>query len=70
MAVYEEFYNKLFIRERVRAYNDIEEILNSYPIVIFIRGTPTEPQCKSSRVLLEYLTKMEIKFRHFNILTD
>ena len=70
MSAYEDFYNKLFVNERVLAYNEIEEMLASYPIVIFIRGSPTEPQCKSSRVLLDYLQKMEIKFRHFDVLQD
>ena len=43
MTAYEDYYNKLFINERVRAYNEIEELLASYPIVIFIRGTPNDP---------------------------
>ena len=54
----EKYYNKMFIDERVDAYNEIEEMLKSYPIVIFIRGSPNQPQCKQSKVLVEYLTKV------------
>ena len=35
-----------------------------------MRGDVQEPKCKSSRVLVECLTKMEIKFRTFDILID
>jgi glutaredoxin-related protein len=42
----------LFINERIKAYDEIDEILRSYPIVIFIRGTPEKTDCKSSKVLV------------------
>jgi glutaredoxin-related protein len=70
MDTYEEYYRKLFINERVRAFNEIEEILNSYAIIIFIRGPPNEPKCPQSQLLVEYFTKMEIKFRSYDILGD
>jgi hypothetical protein len=39
MDTYEEYYRKLFLNERIRAYNEVEEILSSFPIVVFIKGT-------------------------------
>jgi hypothetical protein len=40
---YDEYYRKIFMNERVKAYNEIEELLGSYPIMIFIRGNPGDP---------------------------
>ena len=35
-----------------------------------MRGDPKEPKCKSSKILIECLTKMEIKFKSYDILVD
>ena len=35
-----------------------------------MRGDPKDPKCKSSKILIECLTKMEIKFKSYDILID
>ena len=52
------------------AFKEIEMHLKSAAIVIFIRGDQKDPQCKASRMLVECLTKMQIKFKSIDILKD
>lgn len=52
MSAYDEYYRKMFVTERVRAYNEIEEILASYPILLFMKGTPETTTCSSTKVLI------------------
>ena len=70
LGAYERLYKEQFNEERTIAYEEINQKLCIYPICVFIRGTHTNPQCKSSKKMLELLNKMEIKFRSFNILED
>ena len=49
---------------------EIEEILNSAPMVGFIKGTPSEPKCKFTRRLLGHFNQIEVTFKHFNILEN
>jgi Grx4 family monothiol glutaredoxin len=35
-----------------------------------MRGDTIDPKCKSSKILLECFTKMDIKFKTFDILID
>ena len=48
----------------------IKLILNSAPIVVFIKGTPEFPQCGFTRQLVELMTKRNVKFGYYNILAD
>ena len=58
------------MKQRAKAFKEIEELLKSYPIIIFIRGTTLCPECKQSEVLIDYLQKMEVKFRYVDILSN
>jgi len=51
----------------MKAFEDIEDKLSSYPLVIFIRGTPIAPMCKSSKFLVDKLNMLDIKFKYYNI---
>ena len=70
LSAYEEYYQRLFSTEQRKAFNEIEVSLQQFPIVVFMRGDPKEPKCKSSKTLIECLTKMQIKFKSFDILLD
>lgn len=48
----------------------LEGLINSSPLMIFIKGTPTNPQCGFTNQLLKILTSLNLKFGHFNILED
>jgi len=45
-------------------------LVNSAPVMIFIKGSPTEPKCGFSRSLVDILTQQSITFDSFDILTD
>mmetsp|Transcript_42056 Transcript_42056/g.64452 ORF Transcript_42056/g.64452 Transcript_42056/m.64452 type:complete len:168 (+) Transcript_42056:276-779(+) len=70
MTAYEEYYQRLFRNEREKAFNYIEMKLMQFPIIVFMRGDPQQPKCKSSRILIECFTKVDIKYKSFDILTD
>lgn len=63
----EIFEEKLF-REDV--FSQIKKIINSYPIMVFIKGSPDEPQCGFTSTLVGILAKYKVDYRHFNILED
>lgn len=63
----EIFEEKLF-REDV--FSQIKKLINSYPIFVFMKGNPDEPQCGFTSQLLEILEEYKVDYRHFNILED
>ncbi|XP_057815539.1 monothiol glutaredoxin-S17 [Cryptomeria japonica] len=48
----------------------IASIINSNPIMLFMKGTPEEPRCGFSRKAVEILREGGVEFGSFNILTD
>mmetsp|Transcript_1966 Transcript_1966/g.4746 ORF Transcript_1966/g.4746 Transcript_1966/m.4746 type:complete len:363 (-) Transcript_1966:28-1116(-) len=54
-----------------QSLNDrLKSLINSSPIVIFQKGTPTEPKCGFSRQAIEMLNDANVSFGYFNILED
>ena len=53
------------------AKDAIEEILGKSKVVLFMKGTPENPQCGFSRLVVNILGYYKVKdFYHFNILED
>jgi len=48
----------------------LKKLLNFSPVMLFMKGTPTTPQCGFSNKVVELLNKEGIKFDSFNILND
>lgn len=48
----------------------LERLVNSMPVMVFVKGTPNEPKCRYSRYLIELLRKHHIRFGFFNVLKD
>ena len=48
----------------------IEDKLATHPVVMFIRGTPAAPGCKSSKYLIDKLQKLDITFKSYDIVED
>lgn len=40
------------------------------PVVLFMKGTPTFPQCGFSAAVVQVLTKLQVKFKGINVLED
>jgi len=64
------FYEHQFLNQKQKMFEKIENFLNSYPIIIFIKGTPTDPFCKFSKSFMELVRKTEIKYKSFDIFKD
>lgn len=64
--------NKLF--DEMLYMKNIEDYLKSLvsksPVMIFIKGTPDNPQCGFSNTLLSVLDQQGVSYGHFNILAD
>jgi len=45
-------------------------LINQEQVMLFIKGTPTQPRCGFTRTLLNLLNQLEIKYGYFDILSD
>ena len=52
------------------AEKKIKQLLESSPIILFMKGTPTNPQCGFSRQACHLLEERNIKFDYFDVLAD
>ncbi len=48
----------------------LEKLVNFAPVMVFIKGTPSNPQCGFSGKLIDILKKEGAQFESFNILSD
>ncbi|XP_011027844.1 PREDICTED: monothiol glutaredoxin-S17-like [Populus euphratica] len=48
----------------------LESLVNSNPVMLFMKGKPTEPKCGFSGKVVEILREEKVKFETFDILTD
>ncbi|TPX51729.1 hypothetical protein SeLEV6574_g00147 [Synchytrium endobioticum] len=50
--------------------NRLQELVNSHPVMLFIKGTPQQPRCGFSRQIVEILNSLETPYGSFNIIAD
>jgi Grx4 family monothiol glutaredoxin len=48
----------------------IESLVHSSPVFLFMKGTPSNPQCGFSFRVVEILHGLKVKFSSFDILSD
>lgn len=48
----------------------IQKLINSNPILLFMKGTPEQPRCGFSLRVVDVLQELGVKFKSFDILTD
>lgn len=48
----------------------LQQLTNSHPVVLFMKGSPEEPRCGFSQKVVDILKKENIKFGSFDILKD
>jgi Grx4 family monothiol glutaredoxin len=48
----------------------LEQLINSAPVMLFMKGTPEAPRCGFSRQMVELLKTTGVPFSSFDILTD
>ncbi|CAN6310581.1 unnamed protein product [Urochloa humidicola] len=48
----------------------LEQLVNSHPVFLFMKGTPEQPKCGFSRKVVDILKQEGVNFGSFDILTD
>ena len=48
----------------------LEKLVHSAPVLLFMKGSPTEPRCGFSAKVVQALQQAGIEFKHFDILSD
>jgi Grx4 family monothiol glutaredoxin len=54
----------------INVENQIKHLLQSSSIILFMKGTPTDPQCGFSRQACHILEEHRIKYDYFDVLSD
>jgi len=48
----------------------LTQLVNTAPAMLFMKGSPAQPQCGFSSKIVDLLNKQNVKFSTFNILAD
>ncbi|EKX44212.1 hypothetical protein GUITHDRAFT_47450, partial [Guillardia theta CCMP2712] len=48
----------------------LQTLINKSPIMLFMKGSPSQPQCGFSKQMVSLLQRHNIEFDHFDILQD
>ncbi|CAL2251672.1 unnamed protein product [Prunus armeniaca] len=48
----------------------LQQLIDSNPVMLFMKGTPEEPKCKLSKLAIDMLKEKKIKFASFDVLSD
>jgi Grx4 family monothiol glutaredoxin len=48
----------------------LQELVNSYPVMLFIKGTPQQPRCGFSSQIVEILNSLKVAYGSYNILAN
>lgn len=48
----------------------LDQLINSHPVMLFMKGNPEEPKCGFSKKVVEILKNEKVNFGTFDILTD
>lgn len=49
---------------------EIQTLIDTNPVIVFIKGTPKLPMCGFSGLVCQILTKLDVPFEGVNILED
>ncbi|KAJ1921994.1 glutaredoxin [Mycoemilia scoparia] len=48
----------------------LKELINRAPVMVFIKGTPSQPRCGFSKQVINILNDHSVQYGYFDILTD
>ena len=48
----------------------IESLISENPILLFMKGTPEQPQCGFSARVVQILNFLKVKYNYFDVLSD
>ncbi len=52
------------------AKTKIETLISENNVMLFMKGTPEQPQCGFSARVVQILDFLKVKYNHFNVLSD
>lgn len=55
-------------KEQDDLLQQIDSVVKSYPVVLFMKGTPAQPQCGFSRRVVQILSQLEVSYEACNVL--
>lgn len=58
------------VPETAKLNNRLTKLINNAKVMLFMKGTPSEPRCGFSKKIVEILQDHKIEFSSFDILTD
>jgi len=58
------------VKAKEELWKRLGELVSAAPVMLFMKGTPSAPQCGFSRQLVALLRERSIKYGFFNILAD
>lgn len=65
-----KYYNEKFEIEKQETLERAEKLVNSFPVVVIIKGTPMKPYCKFSKTFMNIVKQLRIDYRGFDIFED
>jgi len=48
----------------------LQQLVDSHPVFLFMKGAPEEPKCKFSRKVVDVLKEEKVKFGSFDVMSD
>lgn len=57
-------------KQKEELFKRLGDLVKAAPVMLFMKGTPSEPQCGFSRQLVNILRENSVKYGFFNILAD
>ncbi|GAW12256.1 hypothetical protein EKO27_g534 [Xylaria grammica] len=58
------------VKAKEELFKRLGELVKAAPVMLFMKGTPSAPQCGFSRQLVALLRERSVKYGFFNILAD
>ncbi|KAJ6788268.1 hypothetical protein PWT90_02405 [Aphanocladium album] len=56
--------------KKAELFKRLEDLVKAAPVMLFMKGTPSSPQCGFSRQMVAILRENSVKYGFFNILAD
>ncbi|KAL1883837.1 hypothetical protein VTK73DRAFT_7625 [Phialemonium thermophilum] len=58
------------VKKKEELFKRLEQLVKAAPVMLFMKGTPSAPQCGFSRQMVAILRENAVKYGFFNILAD
>lgn len=67
---YVDYYQSKYAEDKAKTLERIKIMVTSFPVVIYIKGSPHQPYCKFSKSFMEIIRNLKIDYRAYDIFRD